>query len=130
MAETKLATIDPDEFLEHYGVKGMRWGKRNNSKSKSASDSIDELADNEDAINAKSNLHVARTQGTTKLSNKELQEVVTRMNLEQQYAKLNPTVVQKGYSNVQKTMGVVGTVTSIVAVANSPLGKLIKKQFA
>lgn len=70
-----------DDVLEHFGVKGMKWGVRKN-RSGSAS---------EDAQRADAARKKIKTGGGTKaLSNKELQDLVTRMNLEQQYKKLTP----------------------------------------
>lgn len=78
--------IDPAErvvgdFLEHYGVKGMKWGQVR-TRAQIDSDSADVAAVKEAKTKIKSN----RT--TDVLSNKELQNVVTRMNLEQQYNRL------------------------------------------
>lgn len=69
-----------DEVLEHYGVKGMRWGVRRSSSSSS---------DSEDAMRAKASRAKIKRGDTGPLSNKELQDLVTRMNLEQQYSRLS-----------------------------------------
>lgn len=72
-----------DEVLAHYGVKGMKWGvRRNRSSSKPAA--------SEDATRASEFAARAKKGGSKTLSNKELQDLVTRMNLEQQYARLQP----------------------------------------
>jgi hypothetical protein len=68
-----------DEFLEHFGVKGMKWGVRKRRDSSPGS------SDYERASAAK---NVAKTKGTKALSNEELQALVNRMNLEQQYSRL------------------------------------------
>lgn len=71
-----------NDVLEHYGVKGMKWGKVR-TRAQIDSDSADVAAVKE----AKAKIGTNRT--TDVLSNKELQNVVTRMNLEQQYKRLN-----------------------------------------
>lgn len=76
-----------DDFLEHYGVKGMRWGKRKKVDREPASDDASRAAELNDRL---------KKSGTSALTNKELQEVVTRMNLEQQYSRLNPQSQSNG----------------------------------
>jgi hypothetical protein len=73
-----------DDFLEHYGVKGMKWGQTRSRAQIDASphDSFDVVAVKE----AKTKIQQHRS--TDVLSNRELQTVVTRMNLEQQYSRL------------------------------------------
>jgi len=80
-------TLAVDDFLEHYGVKGMKWGVRRDRPSVPGS------KDHETA----SALRTKVTAGGTKaLSNQELQTLVNRMNLEQQYSRLNPQTKSAG----------------------------------
>ena len=104
---------EADNFLEHYGVKGMKWGVR---KDRSLHDALFRAKAQEkvkvkttvtpgkkiktsggtgqdaspDAIRAAIAKQKATKSSTDALSNKELQDLVSRMNLEQQYARLNP----------------------------------------
>jgi hypothetical protein len=78
MSEEKLSTAVSD-FLAHYGVKGMRWGKRGASKEGPSDDAARSAA-----LRAR-----AKTSKVKALSNKELQEAINRMNLEQQYKRLS-----------------------------------------
>lgn len=71
-----------DDILEHYGIKGMKWGVHKKSSSSSAPDS-------EDVAKVKAAKAKIKTGGTNTLSNKELKALVERMNLEQQYVKLS-----------------------------------------
>lgn len=68
-----------DDFLAHYGVKGMRWGSRSATTKESAS------SDAERSIQLRAR---AKTSKVKALSNKELQEAINRMNLEQQFKRL------------------------------------------
>lgn len=77
-----------EDFLQHYGVKGMRWGFRKDGGSggrKAASSK--ESADSKKAAAAKAK--VGRKGNTKALSNDELQALVKRMNLEKQYKNLS-----------------------------------------
>lgn len=94
--------------LTHYGIKGMHWGVRredptsgmppeqNRVESKNGKITRVTVSRNtrenpnpaEDAAKAAVLKKRARTQSTDSLSNKELQDLVTRMNLEQQYTRL------------------------------------------
>lgn len=100
-----------DDILEHYGIKGMRWGVRRtptelagptpitiNAKpgKKIVTTGGKNLPVSEDAKQAAVIKQKARASGAQSLSNDEMRILVTRMNLEQQYAKLNPKQVSLG----------------------------------
>jgi hypothetical protein len=92
-----------EDFLEHYGTKGMKWGVRK-SRSVSTGPSPVQLdarpgqrvtakgggghSAHPDAIAAVTAGQKAKRSSTDTLSTQELQQLVTRMNLEQQYSKL------------------------------------------
>lgn len=100
-----------DDILEHYGIRGMRWGVRRtpaelagptpitiNAKpgKKIVTTGGKNLPVSEDAKQAAVIKQKARASGAQSLSNDEMRILVTRMNLEQQYAKLNPKQVSFG----------------------------------
>jgi len=76
-----------EDFLSHFGVKGMKWGTRHAPGSGPSA--------SEDASRAREISTKAKSGGTKTLSNKELQDLITRQNLEQQYARLNPSKTKK-----------------------------------
>lgn len=92
-----------EEVLEHFGVKGMKWGVRRRGPS-GPTDVIVKTAGgkkvktaggkgqpaSDDAVRAAVSKQKARKSTTDALSNKELQDLVSRMNLEQQYTRLAP----------------------------------------
>ena len=87
------------DFLAHFGVKGMRWGvTRSSSRSKESKTTYGPRK-SEDAKTAQAHkAKIDKNKTTDVLSNKELQEFVTRANLEQQYSRLSvspPTGGQK-----------------------------------
>ena len=118
---SRVAMSDPvADFLSHFGVKGMKWGVRRTKSTTSVSD------DSTRATQIKTKVKVG---GTKSLSNKELQDLITRMNLEQQYSRLNPSKFQKGARVVSDILQLGNTVNQAVAFANSPAGKAIRDGF-
>lgn len=71
-----------DDVLAHFGVKGMKWGIRKQRVSKGSSKSSKKSDTHEDYQHAHSRV------SNKKLSNKELQRRVNRLNLEKQYGEL------------------------------------------
>jgi hypothetical protein len=96
-----LKHFNIDEFLAHFGVKGMHWGVRKNSSSSPVSD---------DAARASALKATASKHGTSALSNVELQHLVTRMSLEQQHGRLNPEHVSAGKRVVSEVLKIGGNV--------------------
>lgn len=85
--------------LAHYGIKGMRWGVRKSEptpvtttirpgRQVKAKGGTGQPA-SDDAIKTAESHRVARKSTTDALSNKELQALVNRMQLEQQFKTLN-----------------------------------------
>lgn len=117
-----------DGALAHYGIKGMKWGirKKNNSgESKPPpSDDAKQVAEYKSRVKAG---------GTKSLETKELQDLVNRMNLEQQYSKLNSSSrsskLDKGHSTVKKILAVGKTVQEVHSFARSPLSAALREAF-
>lgn len=117
------AGFDLDEFLDstlkHYGVLGMKWGKRK--------------ADNSASVvrRPKSSDHVEavalKKKRPSELSNAELRRLNDRMNLEQNYARLmanNPSKFSKG---AKITQDILKTAGQAYNTYNSPLVKELRK---
>lgn len=66
---------DVDEFIEHYGIKGMRWGKR-----RTKDISVAERGSKREGRQTKEAKPNAKD-----LSDEQLRAAVNRMNLEKQY---------------------------------------------
>lgn len=127
-----------DDILIHYGVKGMKWGRRKSQSSSGGSGegAISRLKKqiqgpdgpedvtvttrpgqkvktsggrkreaSADAISAAKIRQVAKKSTTDSLSNDELQTLVTRMNLEQQYKNLSEKNMSSGRKLVKSVMG-------------------------
>jgi hypothetical protein len=110
---------DANNYLAHYGVKGMKWGIR--SKLRDRLDSGKESARKEvkeaikrpvtaDAKVTNSSRSRIQKHGTDALSNEDLKALVTRMNLEQQYASLSqkPSVRDAGKAYLGDILADVG----------------------
>lgn len=98
--------------LNHYGVKGMRWGHRTDHSGPVTTAVVQKrpggpvriktaqgagLKPSSDAVKAATFRQQAKKSGTQSLSNEQLQSLVTRMNLEKQYANLNPPPAAKKF---------------------------------
>lgn len=95
--------VDPDA-LAHFGVKGMRWGVRKDDKV-GDSGKVETTKPKHPASEDFTRARASQAKGADALSTKELQELVTRMNLEQQYSKLTSgPEVKKGKSFVEKAL--------------------------
>jgi hypothetical protein len=112
-----------EEFLAHFGVRGMKWGVHR-ARTSSPHPSSSEAA-------TARQLHVrARSSGTHSLTNAELQTLVQRMNLESQYSNLNQRQVSKGRKIVGDLLLEIGKQTAkqlIIKGGEKGAQTLIKK---
>lgn len=113
-----------DDILAHYGIKGMRWGvRRSKAELSGAPEPITINAKpgkkivtsggknqpvSEDAKQAAVIKQKARASGAQSLSNDEMRILVNRMNLEQQYFKLNPKQVSLGERFLKEYAPIIG----------------------
>jgi hypothetical protein len=102
-------------ILEHFGIKGMRWGIRRENPSGSASPPSSDVQ-RVRAAQAKINRG-----DTSALSNKELQDVVTRMNLDQQYSRLSSAKRNAGAKMAQEI---------VMSIAKEQLKNYLSKRIA
>lgn len=131
MATPNIGESFTSEFLAHFGVRGMKWGRRKD-KGNSALASVEETGvkiktapgkievtggrgrlPHDDAVQAAAYRQIVKASSTHALSNKELQSLVTRINLEQNYARaVAPTTgvgpKAKAASWVSSKLGKVG----------------------
>ena len=123
--------MSTDQELSHFGVKGMRWGvkkqgpsgvtvKTRAGKKVKTKGGKREMA-SEDAIKAAVGKQIARKSTTDALSNAQLREVVTRMQLEQQFSQLGGRTsrLESGKKFLKALVGIGSTVDQAYGMANT-----------
>lgn len=137
--EEVLMSDNMKDFLEHFGVKGMRWGVRKDAVEVSTSSAPGRKVSaiggqnqpaHDDAVRAAASKQKAKASTTDALSTKELQDLVTRMNLEQQYSNLTnrgkSSSLEKGQKQVKTILGIAKTYNEVQNFLNTPGGKIVK----
>lgn len=105
--------------LQHHGIKGMKWGVRRNPEQLQRMQKQIDTASGivKEAKNIDSSVSNIRSTGKktdlSKMTDKELQEKVNRMNLERQFSQLSSGKVSKGEQYVKNTLEVAGNVLAI-----------------
>lgn len=117
-----------DDELYHFGIKGMKWGVR---RYENADGTLTPAGKARYAKYTESSDHAAYRETKKKpvesLSNKELQAYNQRANLEREFRKNkhNSGSIKRGEETLKTVLSIGTTVTSIVALANTPGGKKI-----
>jgi len=134
--------MSPDYFLEHYGVKGMQWGKRrergvplavtpqassrvrsgNKRKTKVEVEGGQNHDAHPDALKVAEATAKLKKSGAVALSNNELKEVAQRLQLEGQVKQLTSSAGTKFVKNLLKQQG--------QQQAQSLVNQQVKKQFS
>lgn len=111
-----------EDILAHYGVMGMHWGVR---KAESVRRLASSPSNSEDYDKA---LALARRPARS-LSNSEMRTLTQRLQLERSYVDLlkHTATISKGQTTVKDILAVAGTVNSIIAIASSPIGTIVRK---
>lgn len=132
------------KHLEHYGIKGMRWGRRKadgtsavevTTKAVPGKKVVAKGGQNHpaapDAVRVAKLKQKAKVSTTDALDTKELQDLVNRLNLEQQYSRLTSEKsffdkIDGDKKKVDKLIGAGQTANNVYNFVNSPMGKLLK----
>lgn len=99
-----------EEFLEHHGVKGQKWGIRNPENRRRVSGDYKRISD-------------LKGRHPSELTNKQLKSVNERLNLEQQFKRLNPNKVRSGKAQAEFILSTVGIGLTIYNMLHSPAGQ-------
>jgi len=113
---------DPvDEFLIHFGVKGMRWGvTRQGGSTNPVSVGRKRTKSGEHEA-----LRAVKPKHAKELSDTQLKSAIGRMQLEKQYNSLNPHGLSKANKVVLAALAVGTTANAAYAFSQSATGKAI-----
>lgn len=114
-----------EDFLEHYGIKGMKWGQRKRSVREEAIRAKQFAERKRPASEDFKKSRELKKKGARALSNQELKEVNNRLNLEQNFNRMNPNAIKKGQLAVGAVLAVGATANAAIQFANSPAGKAL-----
>lgn len=103
-----------DEFLEHFGIPGMKWGRRKSSDGSYSSSGKKAKGERSEDSQAVVNIQKKSVQA---MSNAELQKVNTRLQLEKSYNDLNPAVITKGQKFAKNSVGYGKTIKEVVSIS-------------
>lgn len=107
--------------LYHAGIKGMKWGvRRYQNKDGTLTDAgkkrrARQESQSEDARTASA----LKKKKVSEMSNAELKKLNERTRLEQEYSRLNPNTVQKGWKYVVGAAAVTGTALALYNNSNN-----------
>lgn len=103
-----LQHSDVGEFLAHFGRKGMKWGQHIFTRDRVVGPTKTKEPVSEDHAHVSSIASKAKSSGVSSLSNKDLQDAIKRMNLENDFARLSSGTKNKGATWTKKFLLNVG----------------------
>lgn len=112
-----------EEFLEHFGIKGMHWGYRN------AKPTATRLST--DSKKTQQHIDKFKTHGVRALTNHELQGLNKRLQLEQSFINLQPkkkSTIKAGHNFVKDALAIGTTVGAVLTFASTPAGKFLTEK--
>lgn len=135
MAASEMFKVEG--FLEHFGIRGMKWGvRRSEGKGGTVSSALNALKGPDltdktngmsDAARASAIRTKAKSSGLDSLSNAEMKLLVDRLGLERQMSSLTqqPSKIEKGRNFVDRQLKLGTTANNLISFVNSPGGRLL-----
>ena len=109
--------------LRHYGIKGMRWGVIN-GVARSSGEIVRETAK---LAESKGKRAAERKKAISSMTDNELRERVSRLNLEKQYSTLSQESISKGRERFKRILDTAGSILAITVSAATIAELLAKK---
>jgi hypothetical protein len=119
-----------DEFLAHFGKKGMKWGVRHEVGSDGRVTAAPRKVKAEPSEDHTA-VETLRKKSTPALSNTELKKINERLQLEKTYKELSQSksTIDKGQKKVDRVLKTANTAQQVYTLYNSPMVKALIKQF-
>lgn len=116
------------DFLAHWGIKGMRWGiRRSDAQLARANGSA-----SDDALRAKETLtSITKSGSLSSASDSDLNHLVNRINLEKRYTEItkpassSSSAAKKGGTAINTLLKAGDTMNKAYTFANSPAGRIL-----
>lgn len=120
--------MDPvDEFLQHYGRLGMKWGVRKDRSG--GGDGGSSKAHRRRSSPDFKEARAIRKKKHKALTNEEIKKANERANLEKNFTKLNPGKVERGRLRVEGALAIAATAGGVYALTKSPHGQAFITKF-
>lgn len=118
-----VSTEAPIEDLYHFGIPGMKWGVRRSEASLHSG----RKSNKKDVSDDYKTSRTLKAKGAKHLSNKELKDLTTRMQLERNLRDLKSSDYQKGLDFVKTATAIGTTLATAYALTQTPLFKDVTK---
>ena len=108
-----------DDYLAHYGVKGMKWGVRRYQNKDGSYTNAGKRRRRSQNSSDYEETRPLRKKSPKQLSNEELKKLNKRLNLESEYRRLNPRGIFRGQQAAKTVISIAGTIGGLYAITHS-----------